>query len=183
MNKLFRFGTIVLLAELVAGSAPAQTTNPDNATMQRLLDEVRQLRMTLEKSVSLGPRMQLILQRAQMQDAKVARISQQLDEVRRQIAAETARQTDANERLVKTEQDLSVETDAARRAQLEELRTALKMAASRSPDQQLRARESDLANSLQGEQGTLNDLNEKLDSIERQLEGPLAVDAPAPKPR
>lgn len=89
MNKLFRFGTIVLLAALVAASAPAQTTNPDNATMQKLLDEVRQLRVTLEKSVSLGPRMQLILQRAQLQDARVARISLQLDEVRKQIAAET----------------------------------------------------------------------------------------------
>jgi uncharacterized coiled-coil DUF342 family protein len=96
MNKLFRFGTIVLLAALAAALAPAQTTNPDNATMQALLSEVRQLRLTLEKSVSVGPRMQLILQQAQMQDAKMARISQQLDEVRKQIAAETARQTDAS---------------------------------------------------------------------------------------
>jgi chromosome segregation ATPase len=176
MNKLFRFGTIVLLAALVAASAPAQTTNPDNATMQKLLDEVRQLRVTLEKSVSLGPRMQLILQRAQLQDARVARISLQLDEVRKQIAAETAEQTHANERLAKIEQDVSAETDAGRRAQLEDMRTALKMAAGNGPDQQLRARESELASSLGTEQAALHEFNEKLDSIERQLEAP-------PKPR
>jgi hypothetical protein len=178
MNKLFRFGTIVLLAALVAASAPAQTTNPDNATMQKLLDEVRQLRVTLEKSVSLGPRMQLILilQRAQLQDARVARISLQLDEVRKQIAAETARQTHANERLAKIEQDASAETDAGRRAQLEDMRTALKMAAGNGPDQQLRARENELASSLGTEPAALNEFNEKLDSIERQLEVP-------PKPR
>jgi hypothetical protein len=82
MNKLFRFGTIVSLAALAAASAPAQTTSADNATLQKLLDEVRQLRLTMEKSVTVGPRMQLILQRTQLQDARVARISQQLDEVR-----------------------------------------------------------------------------------------------------
>jgi len=172
MNKLFRFGTIVLLATLAAAPAAAQTANADNATLQALLSEVRQLRMTMEKTVTLGPRMQLIMQRAQLQDARVARLSQQLDEIRKQIAAETAQQTDVSERLVKVEQEIPAETDAGRRAQLEDARMHLKMAAGRGPDQQLRARESDLANTLQGEQATLNDLNGKLDALERQLETP-----------
>lgn len=171
MNKLFRFGTVILLA-LAAGSAAAQTANADNATLQKLLEEVRQLRMTLEKTVTVGPRMQLLLQRTQLQDARVARISQQLDEVRKQIAAEAAQQTDANEQLAKIERDLAAETDAGRRAQLEEVHTHFKMLAGRGPDQQLRARESELANTLQGEQATLGDLNGKLDALERQLETP-----------
>jgi len=172
MNKLFRFGRIVLLAALAPALAPAQTTNADNTTLQALLDEVRQLRMTLEKSVTLGPRMQLLLQRTQLQDARVARISQQLDEVRKQIAVETGRQTDVNERLAKVEQDISAETDAGRRAQLEDVRAQIKIVAGRGPDQQLRARESELANALEGEQATLNDLNGRLDALERQLETP-----------
>jgi chromosome segregation ATPase len=172
MNKLFRFGMIVLLAALAAASAPAQTTSADNATLQKLLDEVRQLRLTMEKSVTVGPRMQLILQRTQLQDARVARISQQLDEVRKQIAAETAQQTDATEKLAKIEQDISTETDAGRRAQLEDVHAHFKMVAAKGPDQQLRAREGELANSLQAEQATLNDLNGKLDALERQLEAP-----------
>ena len=172
MNKLFRFGTIILLAALAAAPAAAQTANADNATLQALLDEVRQLRMTLEKTVTVGPRMQLLMQRTQLQDARVARISQQLDEVRKQIAAEAAQQTVANEQLAQVDQEISAETDAARRALLEDMRTHWKMAVGHGPDQQLRARESELANSLQGEQATLNDLNGRLDALERQLETP-----------
>jgi chromosome segregation ATPase len=174
MNKLSRFGTIFLLAALAAASALAQTANPDSATIQALLSEVRQLRRTVEKTISLGPRMQIILQRAQFQEQKVSRISQQLDEVRKQIAAETARQTSANERLAKIEVEISAETDAGRRTQLEDMRTGLKMVVGNGPDQQLRARESELANSFETEQAVLNEFNEKLDALERQLEAPPA---------
>jgi len=172
MNKLLSFGTIVLL--VAAGTAAAQTTNPDASTMQALLAEVRQLRHTVETKLSLGPRMQIILQRAQYQEQKVLRVQQQLDEVRKQIAAEAARQTGANERLAKIEQDISAESDAGRRAQLEDMRTGLKMVVGNGPDQQLRARETELSNSLDTEQAALNELNEKLDALERQLEAPPA---------
>jgi hypothetical protein len=59
---------------------------------------------------------------------------------------------------------------------LEEVRTQLKMIAGRGPDQQVMARESQLANSLGAEQAALNEFNEKLDALERQLEA-------LPKPR
>jgi chromosome segregation ATPase len=170
MNKLFVFGTIALLG---VATAPARAqTNPDAATMQELLSEVRQLRRTVEKNLSLGPRMQLLLQRAQFQEQKVLRVSQQLDEVRKQVAAETARQTSANERLAKIEQDISNESDAARKSQLEDMRGGLRMIAGNGPDQQLRAHETELSNALDTEQAALNDLNEKLDALERQLETP-----------
>jgi septation ring formation regulator EzrA len=183
---LFRFGTIVLLAALAASSArmaQAQTANPDTATIEALLSEVRQLRRTVEKTLSVGPRMQVILQRAQLQEQKVSRLSQQLDEVRKQIADETAHQTAIAERLANIEQDISAEADARRRAQLEDMRKEFKMVAGRAPDQHLAARESELANSLQTEQAVLNELNEKLDALDRQLEAPPAADGQAPKPR
>jgi chromosome segregation ATPase len=175
MNKLFKFGVVFSLAALAAASAPAQTTTADTATMQSLLSEVRQLRHTGERTMALGPRIQIVLQRAQYQEQKVARIQVQLDEVRKQIAAETARQTAANERLAKLEQDISNESDAARRSQMEDMRTGLKMVLGNGPDQQLRARESELANALETEQAALNDMNEKLDALERQLEAPAAA--------
>jgi septal ring factor EnvC (AmiA/AmiB activator) len=175
MNNLFRFAAMFFLAALATAAAAAQSANPDAATMQEILSEVRQLRRTLEKTISLGPRMQILLQRAQFQEQKASRISQQLDDVRKLIAEQTARQTAANDRLAKIEQDISAESDAARRAQLEDMRAGLKMVAGNGPDQQLRARESELSNSLETEQAALNDLNEKLDALERQLE---AVAAP-----
>lgn len=178
MNKLLRSGMIALLAAL---AAPAQTATPDNATLQALLSEVRQLRRMVERTLTLGPRMQLLLQRAQFQEQKVSRVSQQLDEVRKLIAAETARQNNANERLTKIEQDISSESDAGRRAQLEDMRTGLKMMVGNGPDQQLRARESELANALAVEQAALTEFNDKLDTLERQLEAPRATDASSPR--
>lgn len=176
MNKRLGIGTTVLCAALAAGMAAAparaQGTNTDSATIQALLAEVRQLRRTVEKDLSLGPRMQLLLQRAQYQEQKVLRVSQQLDDVRKQIAQETARQNAANERLAKIEQDISNESDAARRSQLEDMRAGLKLVAGNGPDQQLRAHETELSNSLDTEQAALNDLNEKLDALERDLAAP-----------
>jgi methylphosphotriester-DNA--protein-cysteine methyltransferase len=182
MNKLFGFGTIVFLAALAAGPAPAQTSSPDSATIQALLSEVRQLRRTVETKISLGPRMQILIQRAQFQEQKLLRVQQQLDDVRKQISDQTARQTAANDRLAKIEQEISAESDAARRTQLEDMRTGLKMVVGNAPDQQLRGRESDLSSALDTEQAALNELNEKLDALERQLEAPLA-DAQPPAPR
>jgi len=167
MRRLF-----ALAAVLAAAAAHAQTTSADNPTLQKLLEEVRQLRMAMEKSMALAPRMQLLLQRAQMQEARVARISQQLEAVRSQIAAETARQTDINEHLAKVEQDISTETDEKRRAELEEVRKQIKMVAGHGPDQQLSARESELSNEQRAEQAVLDELNGKLDALERQLEAP-----------
>jgi len=48
------------------------------------------------------------------------------------------------------------------------------MVVGNGPDQQLRARESELSNSLDTEQAALNELNEKLDALERQIEAPSA---------
>jgi chromosome segregation ATPase len=173
---------VALLASAAAAPAPAQTS--DNATLQALVSEVHQLRLAIEKSVSLGPRMQLILERAQLQDQKVARISQQLDDVRKRIGDESVRQTQANERLVKVEESLSSETDPHRRNELKEVQVILKAEAAAGPDQQLAARESELANSLRTEQAILGELDGKLDAIERQLEAlPAAGDSPAAKPR
>lgn len=178
MNRLFAFGTL-WFAAAAGPAASAQSANPDHATMQALLSEVRQLRLALQRSLSLGPRMQLVLQRAQLQDAKVARIAQQLDEVHKQVAADAAQQTNMGERLARIEQALSSETDPERRKQLEDMRVGLKLAAGTGPDQQLRAREGEIAASLQTEQAILDELNGKLDTIERQFEA--AADSSAPK--
>lgn len=173
MKQQFRFGAIAMLAALaVAAPGHAQTTSPDGATMRELLTEVRQLRLALEKSILLGPKMQLMMQRAQLQDQRVARISQQLDNVRKQIADETARRTKVTEAIAEIDQELSGAVDAEQRKQLETTRANLKNAAAAGPDQQLAARESEFARSLEAEQAVLNELNEKMDAMVRQLEVP-----------
>jgi hypothetical protein len=61
-------------------------------------------------------------------------------------------------------------------AQLEGMRTGLKMVVGNGPDQQVRGRESELSNSLETEQTALNEINEKLDALERQLEAPTVAE-------
>jgi hypothetical protein len=171
MKQLHGISVLAILAAItMTAPASAQTANPDTATMRALLAEVRQLRLALEKSILLGPKMQLMLQRVQMQDQRVARVSQQLDDVRKQISAEAAQQTKVSESLTQVEQEIAVEGDAEHRKQLEDMRGALKKILAAGPDQQLRARESEVSNALQTEQAVLNELNEKLDVIERQFE-------------
>ena len=164
--------TVFAFLFLLAAPAFPQAASGDSATLQQLLAEVRQLRLTMEKQMSIGPRMQLLMQRAQFQEQKVARIQAQLDEVRKQIQQETSRQNAAGERLAKIEQDISAESDAAKRSQLEDMRAGLKMVIGNGPDPQLRARESELNNELITEQAALTEFNEKLDALERQLEAP-----------
>jgi chromosome segregation ATPase len=166
MNYCFRTGLLAMLTVLGA----AAQTNSDTATIQALLTEVRQLRQALERSAVLAPRMQLAMQRVQTQEQKVARISAQLDAVRRQIGDQSGSTARAAEELALFEQRVSAEMDATRRKQLEDHRAELKMMASRVVDPALKARESELANSLQAEQAALDDLNQKLNTMEQMLD-------------
>ena len=65
-----------------AGSADATT---DKATIQALLVEVRQLRLAMERSSSLVPRIQLAAQRLQAQQDRVDRLSRELRDFRYQM--------------------------------------------------------------------------------------------------
>jgi chromosome segregation ATPase len=157
----------------VAFTASAQTTNSDAPTIQALLAEVRQLRLALEKSALLGPRMQLTMQRLQLQEQKVARLSERLDEARKQTSSAAAQHMKVTEELNEAEQQISSETDAARRKELGATIAHLKkMASDTTAQQSLGARESEIASSLQNERAALNELNDKLNGMERVLDVP-----------
>ena len=64
--------------------ALAQAAAPtENATLQALLDEVRRLRVAMEKSMLRMPKIHLALQGTQLQEQQVARSQQRLDAVLR----------------------------------------------------------------------------------------------------
>ncbi|MGA2136544.1 MAG: hypothetical protein ABSH50_30000 [Bryobacteraceae bacterium] len=162
----------IITAMLLAVPAWAQNTSADGATMQALLDEVHQLRLTMEKTALLGPRIQLALERARIQEQRVARVSQQLDDVRKQVAAESQQRAHAVNVLATTEQELAANPEGEHRKELESMRDNFKRIAEAAPDPQLSARDGELSSALQNEQAALNELNGKLDAIERQLEAP-----------
>ena len=100
-------------------------------------------------------------------------MTQQLDAVQKQIANESAQQAKVAQQLSNLEQELARTTDEQQRKQLEQARDEYKRAVALSigtPDPQLRQRESEITVSLQSEQAALNELNDKLNVIERLLE-------------
>jgi hypothetical protein len=176
--KYLRIGVLAIATILgIAVPASAQTANPDAPTIQALLIEVRQLRLALEKSALLGPRMQIAMQRVQLQEQKIARLSEQLDEVKKEAGRDASHRAQVAAQLGATEQQLSGQTDAARRRILEDQAARLRTEASDTMAQQLSsAREGEIATALQNERAVLNELNGKLNSMEQALDAqqPLA---------
>lgn len=85
------------------------------------------MRVALERSALVTPRIQVTLQRIQLQDQKVARVSAQLDTLRREIASLGMPSQRAIQQLPIIEQQISAETDGARRKQLEQERAQLRL--------------------------------------------------------
>jgi hypothetical protein len=177
-------GVIVLLfVTLGQPSAQAQTTS--DGTIQALLAEVRQLRLALERSAVVAPRIQLTLHRMQFQQEAVSRVSRQLEDIRSQMAgsASVEEKEIANIRahMKEVEARSAQELDPARRKVLEDevsrLRQRLEKGAEKTDQQRLNeaqqiARASELAGRLQTEQAKLDELGERLNTLERLLDAP-----------
>jgi hypothetical protein len=162
--------TKLLIAALIFAPLAVSQTAQSSQTLESLLAEVRQLRLAIERSAILGPKMQLALQRMSMQDQKIARISSQLDNTRREIAARTDAQRRIADQIASHEQRIVAETDPVRRKQLEGERENLKGIPTATIDPQLLARETELASSLRTEQAVVQEISAKLDALERFLD-------------
>ena len=170
----FRAGLCFVLS-LSPGITLAQTGSaPDSATLQSLLTEVRQLRVTLERTMMVWPQMQLLLQRAQLQQQRVESVSRQLEQLRDQLARSAADSGRLAAEVKRTEEILTEEQDARRRRDIEINLKRIKAVSEEQAtrDQQQQARESQLDGQLQGERAKLNELNDRLDALERVLQAP-----------
>lgn len=166
--------TVSFLAILCAADTQAQ--NSSEAMMQALLNEVRQLRLALEKSTTLTPRIQMTLQRMQLQQDSVSRASRELEEIRGHLTRSAGEEASISAQLRDVEAGASREQDGERRKTMEnqtrEMKTILEQR--RIEDSQLRGRESETAGRLRTEQAKLDELNERLNSLERLLDAPQA---------
>jgi chromosome segregation ATPase len=166
---------IPVIVLLGAASALAQTTEPDRQTNQALLVEVQQLRRAIERSTLLGTRTQIALQRIQMQEARVTRLSQELDRERKDLAAVQARQTNIAEHAKYLEDRAPQLTDPNARKQVEGELRQVKIEGEQLAAQQLQAqaRSAALASQLQGEAGRLTDLQDRVSEMERTLDAAI----------
>jgi hypothetical protein len=175
--KLYSAFWLMLALSLYPMAAVAQSGSaPDNATLQSLLAEVRQLRMAVERAASVLPQTQVLLQRTQLQQQHVETLSRQLEQLRDQITKSSVEDDHFAAEVRDTEARASQEQDTNRRREVElRLKSAkAQMEQEAIRDQRQRARESQLAGQLQNEQGKLSELQERLDALERVLQAPLS---------
>jgi septal ring factor EnvC (AmiA/AmiB activator) len=112
----------------------------------------------------------------------VDRLTTQLGEVRYQLADTRKRLSQASAFLKDVEIVLARETDAAKRAETEMRHRDAKSEIEEltQKEQQQQGYETQLQAQLQVEQAKLNELNERLDSLQRELEAQMSTDKASP---
>jgi hypothetical protein len=160
---------------LTAALLGAQTPDPDRQTLQTLLSEVQQLRLAIERSTLLGTRIQIAIQRMAMQEARTARLAQDLDRLRRELTDLQLAQPREAERLKELEEEQSQARDPEarkeREAAIKQFKIELEHTATR--ERQQRVREAETSSQLALEQGRLTDLHQRIDEMERALDAAL----------
>lgn len=151
----------------------AQTPVPEAQTLQTLLAEVHQLRLALERSSQIAPRIQIAVERIKMQQDQASRTARQLDDVRSDLDKRRADQAAGRQRLDNVQQEFDQTSDVQRRKELTDAVNMFKLQAEQTEKtiEQLQAREGELAGQLQVEQSKLAELNDRLDRLERVLGG------------
>jgi len=155
-------------------AARAQAPSPEPQTLQTLLAEVRQLRLAIERSNQIGPRIQIAVERLKLQQEQVARIAGQLDDLRRGLDKSRSEQGKAQQRIQALDSQATQATDAVQRKNMEEVSKELKLEVEQAEKslQQMQVREGELASQLQTEQGKLAELNDRMDQVKRALKLP-----------
>jgi chromosome segregation ATPase len=175
-------GSIVVLAVLGfaafstsrAISHPVtQASQPDSGqTMQALLGEVRQLRLAIQRSNLNTYHAQVTLERLRLQQQRVDRLTEKLGEARKELAAMRRNMAELPEASKKLEAQLARESDTNKRRELEGKQELFKSMIESAPEDvaRLQATESELSGQLQIEQVKLNELNDRLDTLQKELE-------------
>ncbi|PYR89133.1 MAG: hypothetical protein DMF84_25885 [Acidobacteria bacterium] len=147
--------------------AQSQTGDP----LAALLNEVHQLRLTMERAATTAPEMQLLGARLRVQNERVSTASRDVAAIRREIddVSDVKARVKADE--AKLEDAVAIEVDPTRRRQIVQEQVQMKERAEQlsARDQQLRARETELSSYLAGEQTQWMELNRRLDELEREI--------------
>ena len=173
LRSMVLLGVALMVAWSISVRGAVQTAAPPD-TMTALLSEVHALRLAMERSATVAPRVQLTVARLNIEEQRIAQLSAQLDQARRQLTEAAARSRTLSDNLADNERTALVRTDETERRQLAYEQREIKraMAAHAVIEQQLRARESDASQLLAAEQSRWIDLNARLDELDRLL-GPI----------
>jgi len=155
-------------------AARAQAPASDVQTLQTLLAEVHQLRIALEHSTQIAPRIQIAIERVKLQQEQVAGVARQLDDLRRELDRNREAQQKRQQRLEQVSSAASSTADPQQRKDFDAVLSEVKLQAEQAEKslQQMQVREGELASQLQSKQARLTELNDRLDQMERAFNAP-----------
>jgi chromosome segregation ATPase len=170
MLSAMAFVALALAASLNLGATP-QAAQSANEPLAALLSEVHALRLAMEQTAAVAPRVQLTLARLNIQEQRATRLGTQLDEVRRQLADAARHSETKSDELADVEKRLQGASNDQERKGFESEQRALKgeQTAEAALVRDLRTRENEAAQAFSTEQARWVDLNARLDDLERLL--------------
>jgi chromosome segregation ATPase len=169
---------ICLSPLLFAISAHAQ--NPKDADNQQLikalLEEVRLLRQAFQRMNLNAYRGQILIERIRAQNEKVTRLSHSLEEARDEVVEMQTSTGQFNERIKVMDSRAQQEADEKSREQLVETLKEMKSMVEvyKQREQRSRERELKLSEQLRSEQSKLDEFENRLDMLEREIQNELA---------
>lgn len=170
--KMPAFARNLMALTLVVPGATARAAAPiptEAETMVMLLDEVRGLRRAVEQMGRTNVRLQVTLQRLNLQYQQVRALTDQASGLDAAIAGSASEVERARSQLTELQERMEQETNPDRRRDLEIERRSLHDVIVReaAQEQDLRRRSSDVAQMLAVENGKLNELSDGLADLER----------------
>jgi chromosome segregation ATPase len=167
-----RVSLIVMTGLFVGVVVVSGQSQRSAATLDDVVSEIRGLRADLRKSTAATTQVQLLTVRLQLQEQRLAVLSNQRNDVLARLAVETQLRADKESQVqrfneLKTRnEDLGVP-----RAEIEGAATAAgrELTQHRDAEQQLRGQESQLSTEIANEQNRWQDFNNRLDELERSL--------------
>lgn len=169
-----RATVVILLGSFLSPVAiTAQTPAAD--PIRELLTEVRALRIAMERSATVGARIQLLVARVQLQEQRIAELSRRAAAVRDELSKVEAVIASTTDDVKRTESAIERTNSSEMRREMEE-QLEYHKAKLRNPEkrrQDLLNEESLLSQQLASDQGRWSDVNNQLDELERSLTLPI----------
>lgn len=163
---------LIVVAGLATLAGQAGRGSPGD--LQAVVEEIRALRLSLERTTTHASQAQLLLGRVQLQENRLATLGRQYQEARtRSLDAQMARD-DAEGRLQRMAEQLRGTTVAEERQALEDGIAGMKLEVGRLQlrAEQLRSDEAGALEALTTEQHRWSDFNQRLEALERALAPP-----------
>lgn len=171
-----RFFGLILLSGLMLFPGNAYAQAPVLDPIRELLTEVRALRIAMERSATVGARIQLLVARVQLQEQRIAELTRRAIAVRDELSRVDGGIANYGSEIKRMEGALDRGiVDPKDRAQLEGQLEYMKIQAAlpEKRRQDLLAEESLLSQQMAADQGRWTDVNSQLDELERSLTLPI----------